>query len=123
MRFGFLLKRGKPEAREIAADLGRLLLAEGCDLVALEEDADALPNARGVSSEALGGAIDALVVLGGDGTFLLGASLVADYGVPLFGVNLGSLGFITHYARSEAAGALVEACHGRLGVEERLRLA
>ncbi len=123
MRFGFLLKRGKPEAREIAADLGRLLLAEGCDLVALEEDADALPKARRVSSEALGGAIDALVVLGGDGTFLLGASLVADHGVPLFGVNLGSLGFITHYARSEAAGALVEACHGRLGVEERLRLA
>jgi len=123
MRFGFLLKRGKPEAREIAADLGRLLRAEGCSLVALDDDADALPEARAVSREALGGAIDALVVLGGDGTFLLGASLVADHGVPLFGVNLGSLGFITHYARAEAGAALQEACHGRLAVEERLRLA
>jgi NAD+ kinase len=123
MRFGFLLKRGKPEAREIAADLGGLLRAEGCSLVALAEDADALPGARAVSAEELGGAIDALVVLGGDGTFLLGASLVADHGVPLFGVNLGSLGFITHYARSEAATALTEACRGKLAVEERLRLA
>jgi NAD+ kinase len=123
MRFGFLLKRGKPEARELAASLGALLRDEGCSLVALGEDADALPGARTVSAEELGGAIDALVVLGGDGTFLLGASLVADHGVPLFGVNLGSLGFITHYARAEAADALREASRGELPVEERLRLA
>jgi NAD+ kinase len=123
MRFGFLLKRGKPEAREIAADLGRLLRDRGCGLVALAGDADALPQARTVSPDGLGAAIDALVVLGGDGTFLLGASLVADDGVPLFGVNLGSLGFITNYARGEAAAALEQACDGRLPVEERLRLA
>jgi NAD+ kinase len=123
MRFGFLLKRGKPEAREIAADLGRLLRDRGCGLVALAGDADALPQARTVSPDDLGAAIDALVVLGGDGTFLLGASLVADDGVPLFGVNLGSLGFITNYARGEAAAALEQACDGRLPVEERLRLA
>lgn len=122
MRFGFLLKRGKPEAREIAADLGALLRGQGCSLAALAEDADALPGARIVSPEELGGAIDALVVLGGDGTFLFGAGLVADFGVPLFGVNLGSLGFITHYAKSEAAAALAEACRGNLPVEERLRL-
>lgn len=122
MRFGFLLKRGKPEAKEIAADLGALLRGQGCSLVALAEDCDALNGARIVSPEELGGAIDALVVLGGDGTFLLGAGLVADHGVPLFGVNLGSLGFITHYAKSEAAAALAEACRGNLPVEERLRL-
>jgi len=40
MRFGFLLKRGKPEAREIAADLGALLRGQGCSLVALAEDCD-----------------------------------------------------------------------------------
>jgi NAD+ kinase len=122
MRFGFLLKRGKPEARELAAELGGILRDEGGSLVALSEDADALPGARTVSTDELGGAIDALVVLGGDGTFLLGASLVSDHGVPLFGVNLGSLGFITHYARPEAAAALREAARGKLAVEERLRL-
>jgi NAD+ kinase len=123
MRFGFLLKRGKPEARELAADLGGILRGEGSTLVALAEDADALPGARAVPAEELGGAIDALVVLGGDGTFLLGASLVADHGVPLFGVNLGSLGFITQHARGDAAAALIDAARGKLPVEERLRLA
>lgn len=122
MRFGFLLKRGKPEAREIAAELGAVLAKRGCDLVTLAEDGVVLEGARVVSREELGKSIDALVVLGGDGTFLLGASLVADDGVPLFGVNLGSLGFITHYARAEAGAALEAAAQGRLPIEERMRL-
>jgi NAD+ kinase len=122
MRFGFLLKRGKPEARSIAAELGRVLREQGCPLVVLEEDATTIPEARAVGSEELGAAIDALVVLGGDGTLLLGASLVADHGVPIFGVNLGSLGFITPYARGEAAAALSEAARGRLAIEDRIRL-
>ena len=40
MRMGFLLKRGKPEARQLAADLARLLAMRGCPLVALPDDAD-----------------------------------------------------------------------------------
>jgi NAD+ kinase len=122
MRFGFLLKRGKPEAREIAADLGRALRQQGCDLVVLEEDAAALPDASVVTPDALGASIDALAVLGGDGTLLYGAGLVADHGVPLFGVNLGSLGFMTHYSRAEALHAIQEACAGRLPIDERMRL-
>jgi NAD+ kinase len=123
MRFGFLLKRGKPEAKQIAADLGRILLGDGCALVALPDDADALPDATVVAPERFGAAIDALAVLGGDGTFLYGASLVADHGVPIFGVNLGSLGFITPYGRGDAAAAIQEACRGRLRIQERMRLA
>jgi NAD+ kinase len=123
MRFGFLLKRGKPEAREIAAELGYVLRGQGCRLFALDEDVSALPaGAEAVSPERLGRSIDALAVLGGDGTFLYGAGLVADDGVPLFGVNLGSLGFMTHFGRSEAVAAIDAAVHGRLPIEERMRL-
>ena len=123
MRFGFLLKRGKPEARELAGALAEVLIARGAGLVALAEDAGALPGAAVVSPEALAAAIDVLVVLGGDGTFLYGAALVGDRGIPIFGVNLGSLGFITPYARSEAAAAIDEAARGGLVIEERIRLA
>jgi NAD+ kinase len=123
MRFGFLLKRGKPEAREIAAELGKVLRGQGCRLYALEEDVSALPSgSEAVSPERLGESIDALAVLGGDGTFLYGAGLVADQGVPLFGVNLGSLGFMTHFGRSEACAAIEAAALGRLPIEERMRL-
>jgi hypothetical protein len=68
MRFGFLLKRGKPEARDIAAELGQVLRQQGCRLFALDEDVAALPaGAQAVSPEQLGASIDALAVLGGDG--------------------------------------------------------
>jgi NAD+ kinase len=123
MRVGFLLKRGKPEARELAASLAAQLTAGGATLAALPEDAAVIPGATAVAVADLGAAVDVLAVLGGDGTFLYGASLVADHGVPIFGVNLGSLGFITPYARSEAAAAVDDLAAGRLPVEERIRLA
>ncbi len=123
MRFGFLLKRGKPEARELAQTLARVLAGRGATAVALAEDAAAIPGATVVALDAFAAAIDVLVVLGGDGTFLYGASLAADHGVPIFGVNLGSLGFITPYARAEAAAALDQACQGGLAIQERIRLA
>jgi NAD+ kinase len=123
MRIGFLLKRGKPEAGELAASLAGLLCERGAKVAALPEDAAAIPGATAVAAAELGASIDVLAVLGGDGTFLYGASLVADHGVPLFGVNLGSLGFITPYARSETAAAVEDLVAGRLPVEERIRLA
>jgi NAD+ kinase len=123
MRFGFLLKRGKPEAQELAATLSKVLLDRGASLVALPEDAAAIPGATVVAPDALAASIDVLVVLGGDGTFLYGAALAGDRGVPIFGVNLGSLGFITPYSRAEAAAAIDEACRGGLVIEERIRLA
>lgn len=122
MRFGFLLKRGKPEARDLAGKLGRVLAGRGCGLYALPEDAGAIPGAQAVATDELARSIDALAVLGGDGTFLYGAALVADQGIPLFGVNLGSLGFMTPYSRAEAESAIEEAALGRLPIETRMRL-
>ena len=123
IRVGFLLKRGKPEARELAASLARQLSSQGSTVTVLPEDADVIPGAKVVAAADLGAAIDVLAVLGGDGTFLYGASLVADNGVPLFGVNLGSLGFITPHTSSEASGAIDDLVAGRLPIEERMRLA
>jgi NAD+ kinase len=123
MRLGFLLKRGKPEARELAVSIARQLASGGSTVTMLSEDAAVIPGATVVEAAELGKSIDVLAVLGGDGTFLYGASLVADHGVPIFGVNLGSLGFITPYARSETAGAIEDLAAGRLPVEERIRLA
>jgi NAD+ kinase len=122
MRFGFLLKQNKPEAPSVAAELAEVLRHRGCEVVVTTDDVASLTGAHGVASGALGKAIDVLVVLGGDGTFLLGASLVADHGVPLLGINLGSLGFMTHYSLAAAREALEAACEGRLPIDERMRL-
>jgi NAD+ kinase len=122
MRFGFLLRPGQPEAPRVAAEMIEVLGARGCPVVAAVEDAAAFPGATVVPAAMLASSIDVLVVLGGDGTFLHGASLVADQGVTLLGINLGSLGFMTHASPAAAREAIEAACAGRLPVEERMRL-
>jgi NAD+ kinase len=122
MRFGFLLKRGKSDAALVGAALAQRLGDLGATVVVTEEDAGLHPAATVVPAAALGTAIDVLCILGGDGTFLKGAGLVADQGVPLLGINLGSLGFLTPYALSEAPAALEAANAGSLPIQERMRL-
>jgi NAD+ kinase len=122
MRFGFLLKRGKPEASGLGRELAELLQQRGHEALFVEDDSTVPPGAPTIPATEVGRAVDVMVVLGGDGTFLQGASLVADHGVPLLGINLGSLGFMTQYAVSEAHAAVEAAAEGRLPVEERMRL-
>src|SRR5687768_4836134 len=122
MRFGFLLKRGNSEASRVAVELVEVLRARGCDVVLAHEPGALLPAVRSVPAAEVGREIDVLVVLGGDGTFLHGASLVADHGVPLLGINLGSLGFMAHYSLAEARDAVETARGGTLPIDERMRL-
>ena len=62
------------------------------------------------------------ISLGGDGTFLRTAFLVSQYGTPILGVNVGSLGFLTQTNSDEIERALVQVCNGAYRIEERLRL-
>lgn len=128
MRVGFLLKRGQPEAIKLLGRLCARLESQGIATVLTDDDAAALRGgdvktaARTVAAGTLAEQIDALVVLGGDGTFLRGANLVADAGVPILGINLGSLGFLTHHTVAEAESAVDALYQGRLAIDERMRL-
>jgi len=118
-RVGLLLKRDKAEARDIAAELAPWLRSSGHEAFVV---GDGVEGAARLGEEGLGDHIDLLVVLGGDGTLLHGASLVADRGVPILGVNLGHLGFLTSCAPAEARSALERALAGEMPLEERMRL-
>jgi NAD+ kinase len=66
--------------------------------------------------------LDLLVTLGGDGTLLRGARMVAPHGVPVLGVNLGHLGFLTSVGPDELETGLEAAVDGRAVLDERMVL-
>jgi len=63
---------------------------------------------------------DALVVLGGDGTFLRAARAVADIDVPLLGINLGKVGFVSKAEAGELDAVLGLIVAGDYRLEERM---
>ena len=65
---------------------------------------------------------DLLVVIGGDGTLLRFASVVAQRDIPLLGVNLGRIGFLSEIALNEFSEAIVKIQRGDYRVEERMTL-
>lgn len=120
MRVGLLLKPNKPEAVDIARDLCGVLAARNVEVWATGDSGE--PPARPVSESELAAGVDLLVVLGGDGTLLHGANLVAERGVPLLGINLGHLGFLTSCPPDRARATLEQALDGQLVEEHRMRL-
>jgi NAD+ kinase len=65
---------------------------------------------------------DALIVLGGDGTFLRAARAVAVVDVPLLGINLGKIGFLSKAEAEELEPVLRKLQAGRFSVVERMTL-
>jgi NAD+ kinase len=63
---------------------------------------------------------DALVVLGGDGTFLRAARAVAEVDVPLLGLNLGKVGFLSKAEAGELEPVLGKIASGEFTIDERM---
>lgn len=65
---------------------------------------------------------DFLFSLGGDGTFLETVNLVRDKGIPVLGVNIGRLGFLSYISQENLAESLESVFSGRFDIEERMLL-
>jgi NAD+ kinase len=65
---------------------------------------------------------DALVVLGGDGTFLRAARAVADVDVPILGINLGKVGFLSKVEAADLEPVLDRIAAGDFTLDERMVL-
>jgi NAD+ kinase len=66
--------------------------------------------------------LDILIILGGDGTLLHVAEQAAHHSIPVIGINLGNLGFLTELTEHEAIAALEEIITGTVTVENRMML-
>jgi NAD+ kinase len=123
-RVGLVAKPDANEAKRVVRQLIDWLQARGLTVVVEKETAALAPDVTvaSVSKQDLPGQVDALIVLGGDGTLLSMARAVGDLGVPILGVNLGFLGFLTATTLDEMTAALQALIAGELAIDARMML-
>ncbi len=105
-RAGIVIKPHAPSVEGILKMVVESLEGRGVVCVLEEAAARMLGRPDGTAREAVAPASDLVVVLGGDGTLLSVAHHAARAGVPVMGVNLGRLGFLTEIPVSEALSTL-----------------
>lgn len=94
--------------------------------VLVSDDATFAGEVRGVirvPESEIGKRADLVIAIGGDGTLLYAAGLVAREGVPLLGINRGRLGFLTDVLPQDMIPCVDDALAGRLQADERPLLA
>jgi NAD+ kinase len=122
-RIGFAVNRGKPLAAKIVPRLVNWLHARGHMPVLSPATARAYKlKATEATPAAMVRRLDLLVALGGDGTLLRAARLVGHRDVPIMGVNLGGLGFLTEFSTGEALDGLMAFLAGKHTEERRMVL-
>lgn len=107
-RVGIVHKLPSREAAETAALVAQFLRARGMEVTSDEQE--------------IGRSADLVVVLGGDGTLIHAAALLQGRPVPILGVNMGNLGFMTEVPHEELYTALEEVLAGSAQVSERMKL-
>ena len=115
-----LSKPDKPELKKIAPAVAAWLREHGYSVLVDRETATYVDADRTMQREKIAEAQPRfVVVLGGDGTMLAAARAVAQAQIPILGVNLGSLGFLTEVALDELDVTLAAVDAGRCGTEQR----
>lgn len=123
MRVGLLPNLDKPEAPGLTRALAEWLVEHGVVPVCLPEAAAVAAGrceARPIAE--WGGQVAFALSLGGDGTLLKAARLLAPRGIPLLGVNLGHLGFLTEVEAESVFEALPGFLAGRYQTDRRAML-
>jgi NAD+ kinase len=94
---------------------GRAAAVEAADTLRAQLDAAGITCRDDVTA-----GVSLVVAVGGDGTFLRGAHAAAALGVPVLGVKVGRLGFLTEVEPGDAAALIARALAGEAPVEDRL---
>jgi NAD+ kinase len=120
-RIGIIAKKGEPEAVKAVKNLLQWLRKKDFRFF-IESDIASLLKIKGYQRSEIPSKSEIIIVFGGDGTLLSVARLVGNLGIPILGVNLGGLGFITEISRGEIRKEINKVLSGKCGMEERIML-
>ena len=123
-RVGVVVHRRRPLALELAHELVAWLEAEGHHVRVPASDVEiaARLGGKGVDDDRFAADLDVAVSIGGDGTMLRTVGLVTRHGVPILGINMGHLGYLTAVEPDHWRKAVGRVLDGDFGIEERMTL-
>ncbi len=110
-----LVVKPDPNAVKHADDLEKWLLERGCAVVRRAGNSEP-------GSQSAPAALDCLVVLGGDGTFLSAVRWLGDKQVPILGIKFGELGFLAEAAEEQIFEVVESILSDRFAIWPRMRL-
>ena len=123
-RVGLIGKHGDPSVKDRVLGLGDFLQQRGHEVLLEEETARVLNSRRPATAPlpVIARVSDLVIVVGGDGTLLHAARALAAHDVPLLGVNLGRLGFLTDVSPKYMLEGLEQILTGAYEEERRFLL-
>lgn len=116
MTVGIVENRSKEQCAFYAEKLARAFEAHGAKVITAESGLAGKEDPLYASS-------DLIISIGGDGTFLHAAAKAIRRGIPVFGFNLGRLGFLTEFDRDNIEATVRKIVCGEYNIEERRVLA
>lgn len=122
-KVGIILNLGREGAFLIAKELLSWLKDRGLEAL-IEKEVASLAHIEeaGVEKTKISKEADFIIALGGDGTLLHAANLARERSIPILGINLGSLGFLTEITQTELYDSLTKILEGKFEVENRIML-
>jgi NAD+ kinase len=124
-RIGIIAKRNSPEAIALARNLAEWLRPKEIEVTFEKDVGEVLsppisgPFLNLVDREELSKHMEMIIVLGGDGTLLSVARQVVGLNIPILGVNLGGLGFLTEISIEEVYPVLDKVLEGDYRADQR----
>ncbi len=122
-RFFVITNEHRDPGSEKASFITEYIRSKGgiCDYVAIERDSDP-KSAQVARIKEIDPDTDAAIILGGDGTFIQSAGILAPIGIPMIGVNLGHLGYLAEVDKEDITPAIDRLLANDFTIEDRMML-
>jgi NAD+ kinase len=121
-KVGIYAKKSHPEVEQIAMFAAQRFACAGIDVLIEDGLAEQIGQLTGCAGDEIPSLVDLILVLGGDGTLISVARQVGDRQIPIVGVNLGQLGFLTEITREELPDMLDKLIAGDYKISERMMI-
>jgi len=121
-KVGVYAKKNHPDAEQLALTICERLKRENIEVLLEDGLAEQIGQIIGYAGEEIPSQVDLIIVLGGDGTLISVARQVGELNVPILGINLGRLGFLTEVTRDELPEMLERIIREDFEVSDRMML-